>query len=461
MARALIACAALVAAFSLASCKRDGAAKDGADTGEVTFQLFGDPSEVDGYRALVAELERAHPKVKVRLLPIGKQKDHMAKLATGFSGGNPPDVFLVNYRRYGQLAERGVLEPLGARMAELGLSPEAFYPESLEAFRWKDQLLCLPQNASSLVVYLNKKLFADKGVPLPRAGWTWEDFRAAAIALTDAAGPDPTRHVDGVGIEPTLARLAPFVWQAGGDVVDDLQRPTRLTLSSPRSVLGLKFVLSLRRVDKVTPPLQAAKAEDLESRFARGKLGMLFHSRRFTPTLRAVQDLDWDVAPLPVGAAEATLLHSDAYCVPRESRAKAAALKLVGFALSQRGAELIARSGRTVPSLRAVAEGPAFLDPSSRPASARVFLDAIPHMRRLPSTATWHEIETRADVIAEEWYYGPDVTPWGLAGPPVDDGGIPLFPGNLGSAVARGDELTILEKEIHEATRGLWFVRGR
>ena len=74
--------------------------------------------------------------------------------------------------------------------------------------------ICLPQNVSSLVVYYNRDLFEAAGVPLPTAGWTWDDMTAAAAALRDG-------DQYGLGVEASIIRLAPFVWSNGGDIVDD------------------------------------------------------------------------------------------------------------------------------------------------------------------------------------------------------------------------------------------------
>ncbi|WP_224248345.1 ABC transporter substrate-binding protein [Hyalangium gracile] len=423
---------------------------------EVTLQLFGDPIEVDAYRQLIATFEARNPDVKVRLIPIGKQKDHMVKLTTGFSGGTPPDLFLLNYRRYAQFAGKGVLEPLGMRLEKSTALKEAdLYPATVEAFRYQGTLTCLPQNISSLVVYYNRGLFQRFKVPLPTRDWTWEDFRQAAKALTQDTDGDGRNDIHGLGMEPTLARLAPFLWQAGGDVVDNLQRPTRFLLLTQPSQDALRFVLELQRVHRVTPSLEEAKSEDLEARFMAGRLGMLLQSRRLVPTLRSVQALDWDVAPLPRNRAAATVLHSDAYCMARDSKVKDQAFRFVEFALGPVGAELIAHTGRTVPSLRKVAESPAFLDPSQRPASARVFLDSIPTIRRLPSTPEWNELETRADPIVEEWFY---TVPEG--GTLLRDPSAPADPeqGPGGSAkhlLRRRDEVTTLGYELDEATVGL------
>ena len=59
----------------------------------------------------------------------------------------------------------------------------------MDAFRWRGEQLCLPQNVSSLAVYYNRDLFQKYGVPEPKAGWTWNDLVATRDAMTrDANG---------------------------------------------------------------------------------------------------------------------------------------------------------------------------------------------------------------------------------------------------------------------------------
>jgi multiple sugar transport system substrate-binding protein len=79
--------------------------------------------------------------------------------------------------------------------------------------------------------------------------------------------------------------------------------------------------------------------------------------------------------------------------------------RFVEFANSPEGQEIVARTGRTVPSLKAVAESDAFLDPRARPRSSRVFLDQIETIRRVPTISTWPEIEDAAEGILENGLY--------------------------------------------------------
>jgi multiple sugar transport system substrate-binding protein len=132
---------------------------------------------------------------------------------------------------------------------------------------------------------------------------------------------------------------------------------------------------------------------------------MMFSSRRSTPSFRTITAFDWDIAPLPKHEEPAGILHSDAYCLTEASEAKDTAWKFMEFALGPEGQRITAQSGRTVPSLKEVAESDAFLDPSAKPANSRVFLDTIDVIRRVPNISTWPEIEDAAEPIIETGLY--------------------------------------------------------
>ncbi len=375
------------------------------ESAPVRLQVFGDPLEVKAYQDLIDAYRTKNPAAKLELIAVGKQKDHMAKLATSFAAGDAPELFVLNFRRFGQFAAKDVLEPLGPALKARGLWNESeFYPQPVEAFQYGGVQECLPQNASSLVVYWNKKLFAQAKLETPKPDWTMRDMLTAAFKIQAFSRTKEGKDVYGLGFEPSLIRLAPFIWSFRGDLVNDLRNPTQMTLDGS-TPLALSFVKSLIQRYRVVPPLAAAKAENHEARFVRGGLGMLLDSRRLTTTLRAHPELDWDVAAFPRLGAPVSVLHADAYCMARSTRDKTAATDFVAFALSEEGQSLLTQSGRLVPSRISVAQSPVFLDPSQPPASAQLFLDAIPHLRRTPNIAEWHEIESKADTLLEEWFY--------------------------------------------------------
>jgi multiple sugar transport system substrate-binding protein len=373
----------------------------------ITFMIFGDTGEKAAYEALVAAFTARHPDIPVTLLHIPGQSDYRKRLGVDFAAGTPADVVLLNYRRYAAFAAKGALEPLGPYLDRSDLISVAdFYPETIAPFVWEGQLMCIPQNLSSLVVYYNRDLFRAAGLAEPADDWTWADFLAAAQALTQDTDGDGAIDQYGLGTEVSIFRVAPFIWQNGGELVDDPAAPTRLALDTPAAREAIQWFVDLQVVHGVAPDAVAEAAEDSESRFLNGRLGMFLNSRRGVPTYRTISSFDWDVAPLPQGKQRAGILHADAYCMPSVAKQKDAIWTFIEFANAPEGQHLIAASGRTVPSLRAVAESPTFLDPGARPARNHVFLDVIPYIRSVPVMEGWVDIEEITAVELERAFYG-------------------------------------------------------
>lgn len=241
--RPVLRCA-LAAVMLLSACSTSsGSAEDGR---VLRVQVSGEAEETAVYRAMTAAFERTHRDIAVELVEVADKDDHLAKLTTSFAAGNPPDVFLVNFREYSQFVARGAVEPIEGLMVELGVVFADYYRPPIEAFTYGGSLQCMPQNISSLVVYYNRRLFQQAGVEPPAAGWGWGDFRDTALELTRG-------EVHGLGIEPEIIRIAPFVWSNGGELVDDLRAPSRFTLDEPAAREALEFIVSLVRDDRVVP----------------------------------------------------------------------------------------------------------------------------------------------------------------------------------------------------------------
>ena len=371
---------------------RPSATPSGPVSGTIRVQAAGGEGELNALRELIAVFEANHPGTKVEFTGIAEQGEHIAKLGTAFAGGSPPDVFLLNYRRFGRFAKQGVI----AAPPDLPGVPSDYYPQPIEAFSFNGQLLCLPQNASSTVAYVNPSLFAKAGVPLPKAGWTLDDMKST-VGMLRAKG------VKTIGFEPSFRSVPPFVWAMGGDVVDDLAKPTRITLGTDEGRGALTYLKGL--LDDGGVSATDAAAAPAEDRFADGELAILLDSRRAVPAMRKA-GVDFDVVPLPKGKESATLLASDAYCVAKASRNLRLAHAFAEFAVGEQGGSVLARAGRTVPSLKSLAASKDFLAPGQRPKSSKVWLDVLKHARRLPNVGQWNEAESTASDALEQFFAG-------------------------------------------------------
>lgn len=374
---------------------------------DVTFMVSGDPIEFAAYQMLVDAFHAAHPEIRVGLTHVPSDSEYRQKLAVLFAAGNPPDVMLLNYRRYPQFAASGGLKPLteffdASDVFELG----DFFPAATEAFIWQDELWCVPQNLSSLVVYYNQTLFDRAGLDYPADNWTWDEFLNTARALTLDNNGNGVPEQYGAGIDPSLYRLAPFVWQNGGEIVDNPLAPSYLTLSSEPALTALRWFIELQTHWQVVPNQLAEQSESSESRFLNARTAMFFSSRRFTPILRASVHFKWDVAPLPQGKVVANVLHSDGYCMAANAKNPKAAWAFIEFANSPEGQTLMLATGRTVPSLLRVAQSEAFLQPQVAPLNSRVFVESAQTLRRVPLHPQWVAIEEAASKEIERAFYG-------------------------------------------------------
>jgi multiple sugar transport system substrate-binding protein len=225
-------------------------------------------------------------------------------------------------------------------------------------------------------------------------------------------------------IEPTISRYAAFVWGAGGEFVDNPDYPTKLVLDSPEAQAGLRWFASLGKAGLDVTPSEAEsrRMTDLV-RFASGHAAMLIHSRRVVPMLREIKALRWDAAPLPTGTVAANVLHSDAFCMSTAAADKEAAWTFLEFAVGPVGQSILAETGRTVPSLRSVAESDAFLKGTAfasslglsgsalPPTNNRAFVDNIAIARRLPTLAILPAIESGFNqAFRRAFYVDADVT---------------------------------------------------
>jgi multiple sugar transport system substrate-binding protein len=177
-------------------------------------------------------------------------------------------------------------------------------------------------------------------------------------------------------------------------------------MGSAEALRAADFFFGLQTKLHVVPNLEQETSEESESRFINGRLAMFFNSRRGVPTYRESAAFDWDVASVPQGKTPATILHADGYCIPSASKNKVAAWVFIEFANSPEGQTIMAATGRTIPSLIAVANSPAFLDPNTKPANSQLFLDVIPSIRVLPIHPNWAEIEEIADNQIALGFYG-------------------------------------------------------
>jgi multiple sugar transport system substrate-binding protein len=158
-----------------------------------TLQWFAPMSagpELDLWTGLIEEFEAEHPNIKVKL-SVEPWNDYWQKLAVMFGGGQHPDLCWMHYTYFKDYAEQNVLKPLDEFMArDPDLGREDFVDVLLSIFEHRGKQYVLPKDNGGIATWYNMDMFDEAGVHYPEFGWTWDDFLAYSMKLTQDINGD-------------------------------------------------------------------------------------------------------------------------------------------------------------------------------------------------------------------------------------------------------------------------------
>lgn len=271
-------------------------------------------------QGLVDEFNASQDQVRVELAYQGGYSTLMQKLMAAVAAGDPPTM-AGSYNNWTTIfIDAGAIVPVErfVRDPEVGLSSEEladFFPAFLEANTWDGVLYSLPFNKSVQILYYNKDLLDQAGVPVPS---TMEELARAAQAVKEATG------VAGFAMRPDVDTFAAFLRAFGGRWLDDGGMPA---FAGEAGVKALTFIRDLAAGG-------AAYAFDgwLDEEFNKVNTAMFIHSNSTIPWVQQGATFAWGTAPVPAGvAAASTVAGQDlvifARATPEQQKAAWAFLK--------------------------------------------------------------------------------------------------------------------------------------
>ena len=228
---------------------------------------------------------------------------------------------------------------------------DGYTRNGLEAFSADAALQCMPLDVSPLVVYFNPRLIELDQIAEPGANAGDPGGRLVARGVRLAAQQPRRPGVRGFYIAPDLEQVAPFVWSGGGEVVDDADEPTTLTLSDGPSAGAMEQLLELVRDPALTFSQSALRKRSALERFKAGKLGMILGYRGLTPELRARArpDLRRDAAA-EAGQRAPRSPRCRACASPRRPSETERAADFLAEVISDEGASTLAATGYVMPA---------------------------------------------------------------------------------------------------------------
>jgi multiple sugar transport system substrate-binding protein len=338
--------------------------------------------------------------------------------------GKPvPDVFLVSRRDLQWFVESGLTAPVDTLLDERGVDfGDVYSRDALEAFSSDNRLQCMPYGVAPQVVFYNENMvdfnrmeIRGFDVPADHRRWSWDQFVTAAKFAAR-----PFRDTKGVAIEPTLGGLAPFVYSGGGDLFDDDTDPTSLAFSAEGTQDALETILTVFRDPKLTLSQEQLDEKSPLEWFEEGKVGMITGTRAMVPELRAVQDLRFDVMPIPSIEGAATVGEISGLCISQDAESPATAADFMVYASSTEAVGEVVREGYLQPANQEVALSDDFLQPEQKPLNSAVFNEAVGRMVIPPLLDTWDELEDAVEPFLLEMFFAVPTIDLPLLGAEID-----------------------------------------
>ena len=370
---------------------------------KVTIRLvdWADTDEIAIDEKTVEAFEKLHPNIDILYEP-NPEHQYEEKILTGLAADEPPDVFLLDSKLIPTFTNKKILLDLIPYISKLKIDTSQWFPNVFNIARRESSLYAFPKGFTPLMVYYNKRLFKEAGIPFPVSDWTWKDFLKIAQSLTKDNNYDGTPDQYGATFSNHYYYWIPWSWSAGGDVVDSNGYHATGFLNSHETETVLQFLIDLRNKYKVAPSVgtwvQEEKTGATTALFANSKIAMNVDGHwRMPKYVKYIQEgsLDIGIAPLPhhPGGRKVNVMYESGWCVPVNTKHPEEAVLLASFMAGEVACRIRSVGRLEIPANIKVAQEAVANDQTGL---EKYFINEVPYCRQ-----PWGSIIERFSEI--EW----------------------------------------------------------
>lgn len=280
----------------------------------------------DALRTMVKEYNNSQSSIEVVLQELPGD-DYRTKLLTAVASGSVPDVVGMDVAILPQYLYYGALADVTANIEATSGLKDDFYEGLWFGLTENGKSYGLPWWADPSVMWYNKTIFEESG--LTEAPVTWDEFRAAGQKTTKK-DPSPTKTRYGLIFDATgpwmMFTWLPFLWSAGGDLLD---QDGRAAFDTPAAADAVELWANLFQ-DGCVPRSSVLGGADLWQLFANQTAAMAVQG----PSIQTAVDKYGPGTVLGNGLIPKKLEHSsylggDALVIMKDSKNKQAAWEFI------------------------------------------------------------------------------------------------------------------------------------
>lgn len=211
--------------------------------------------EIANYSDLIESFEAENPDIAIEMVSLEETLGLSAGGAGAWPDGTDRQLVsaadVVPMNAINVTGSPGLLLDLRPLIeADSSFRKDDFYPGGLESVTRNGGIWGMPTSLNFTFIFYNKDIFDEASVAYPEAGWSWDDFVAAAQATTQRNGEEDTQwgwvDVFGGPFDLVLPRV-------GDNLVDASTDPPIAHVDTPEMVAALQRYADLFLLHEVSP----------------------------------------------------------------------------------------------------------------------------------------------------------------------------------------------------------------
>ena len=266
---------------------------NGYKTKELKVAIW-DNNQLNGLQQIADEWSKKSG-VKVQIDVI-TWNEYWTLLESGASGGTLPDVFWMHINEAQKYMDADMLLNLNDYIeADDAIDLNNYYDGIVNIYRSNDVQYALPKDHDTIALLYNKSIFDKYGVDYPTDDWDWDDYCAAAAAITKA-GKDDDIYGTAMNTNDGQDGWYNFIYDFGGKLISDDGKTSGM--DDEKTIKAMTYL-----ADNLFPsmPDQSLMAvTDPDVMFLSGKIGMMLQGSWMVNTFYTAENAsDYAWAEIP------------------------------------------------------------------------------------------------------------------------------------------------------------------
>lgn len=375
--------------ISLTGCSK----KEDSKKTKIVFWHSFVATTIPALNELIERFEKEHPDICVDAQYVPTGDALVQKLITSIQSKTAPDVSWIHADFLDKLIDSDAIYPMEHFIrGDYGFNEDElkdFFPQLLGAFSYRNTLYALPMDATVLALVYNKDHFRAAGIDPNVPPGTWNDLIEYSSKLT--LDKDGDGKIDQYGFYVPaypgsgplsiwmVLQWSPFLWQAGGEFINEDQ--TRVLFNSEAGVQALTL---WKQIYDDLNFSNYSFTHDMG--LASGSISMIMDGPWDLPTFRKMKDIDWAVASLPEGPkGSATYIAGESLAIFKQSKNPDAAWAFVKWVTQPEIQEMFSISSGYLPVRKSVLEKESYEAFLETDHAMKCFVDQIKIARQRPT----------------------------------------------------------------------------